>query len=133
MKVLDRGHQYELAHLDGEGTQVLTFVKREGEHYPGNVGHHQGTTMQEVIRALLERARYVNWQIPCLETEAAIHCLQQALLLFEVRAKRVKGKHLDVSTLALLEACSTCDTCGHVRCTEPGHEARQFDIYGGMK
>lgn len=116
MKVLDKGHRYELASLDGNETQVLSFVKREGAHYPGNVGHHSGTTTQEVIRALLERARYVNSQIPCLETEAVIACLQQALLLCEIRAKRVKGGHLQCDSLAAMEHASTCHHCGHIEC-----------------
>jgi hypothetical protein len=30
MKVIDAGHKYALAHLDGPGEEVLTFVKREG-------------------------------------------------------------------------------------------------------
>lgn len=117
MKVLDPGHEYELAPLDGNVTQTLTFVKREGAHFPGNVGYHSGTTMQEVIRALLDRARYVNNQIPCVETELAIHSLQTALALFEIRAKRVKGQHLMEQSLDDLESAVVCVTCGHVSCT----------------
>lgn len=62
MKVIDPGHHYGLAVLDGEpnGSESLLFVKRQGEKYPGNTFHHHGTTLQEVLRACCERLRYVN-------------------------------------------------------------------------
>jgi hypothetical protein len=60
MKVLEAGHKYELLSLDGGEPQILTFVKREGEGYPGNVGHHPGTTLQEVLRAEIDRGMYVG-------------------------------------------------------------------------
>jgi hypothetical protein len=53
VRTLDPGHRYALANLDGDGEDMLTFVKREGMLYPGNVGSHAGTTMQEVLRALI--------------------------------------------------------------------------------
>ena len=62
MKVIDPGHKYELAHLDGNGHEVLTFVKREGDGYPGNIDHHAGTNLQEVFRAALDRVKYLDNQ-----------------------------------------------------------------------
>lgn len=119
MKIVEPGHLYVLDELDGELSQHLIFVKREGPHYPGNVGAHPGTTSQEVLRALIDRARYVNRQILCVETECAIGLLQTALALFEMRAKRVKGQGLNqVTTIAGLLVAPTCLTCGHVYCTE---------------
>lgn len=119
MRVLDPGHRYELARLDGEGVEILQFVKRIGQRYPGNVGvPTPGTTSQEVLRALLDRARYVNRQIPCVETEAAIGLLQTAITLFEIRAKRVKGKHLNAETLHEVECGEICPVCSHVFCRE---------------
>jgi hypothetical protein len=52
MKIIDPGHKYELDQLDGEGKEILTFVKRDtpSERYPGNQGHYPGTNMQEVLR-----------------------------------------------------------------------------------
>jgi len=38
MQELDRGHKYALRHLDGNEVETLTFVKREGDGYPGNIG-----------------------------------------------------------------------------------------------
>jgi hypothetical protein len=119
MKVLEPGHLYQLACLDGDKVEFLQFVKRIGDHYPGNrPPAWPGTTMQEVLRALIERAQYVNRQIPCAETEAAIGLLSAALFLFEVRAKRVKGKTLDLPTLGAAVLGDTCGECGHVRCDE---------------
>lgn len=122
MRVLDSGHRYSLATLDGDGTpELLQFVKREGLKYPGNVGHYPGTTMQEVLRALIERARYVNNQIACAETEAAIGCMETALLLFEMRAARRHKRHLDATAVEDVVSGATCVTCGHVGCK--GHAA----------
>lgn len=116
MMIVDPGHDYELNTLDGRGGTVpLTFVKREGPHYPGNVGSHPGTTSQEVLRALLDRALYVQRQIPCIETEMAIHHLQAVIALFEIRAKRVKGRHYNANLIST-EVCQTCEWCGHVDC-----------------
>lgn len=90
MKVLDPGHAYSVAMLDCDERLegLLTFVKREGEKYPGNVGNHPGTTMQEVLRALVDRAMYVYNQEPCTETESAIELMKAAIVCLEIRAAR---------------------------------------------
>lgn len=120
MRVVDPGHVYELDTLDGDGSSiVLRFVKRVGEHYPGNGSAYSGTTSQEVLRALIERTEYVNNQIPCFETEAAAGLLKAALALFESRAARVHGRILD-ATLDYLIYGQTCPKCGHIGCL--GHD-----------
>lgn len=114
MKVLDPGHRYELAHLDGEGMSVLQFVKREGDKYPGNVGHCEGTTIQEVLRALIHRAAYVNSQISCPETSDSIYHMAQAIYVLERRAARLHGRPdpgLDESVFGV-----PCRGCMHVGC-----------------
>jgi hypothetical protein len=119
VKVIDPGHDYALQQIDGDGEQRLLFVKREGARYPGNVGHHPGVTMQEVIRALLHRARYVHNQIPCYETETAIRCFQIALAAMEQRHARIKGRHLHVErSLEDIELGEVCRHCGHIGCME---------------
>ncbi len=123
MKVIDPGHEYTLDSLDGDFPQVLTFVKREGPHYPGNVGHHPGTTMQEVLRALIERAEYVNGQIPCPETTLVLGLLESALYLLESRAARVHDRILDTTIEALVSGGSKCAKCGHVGCEKHVAEA----------
>lgn len=76
MKVLDQGHKYQLDTLDGKEPEILTFVKREGDKYPGNVGSYSGTTTQEVLRVLIDRTKYVDKQIPARENGLIIVCLQ---------------------------------------------------------
>lgn len=116
MTVVDPGHEYLLDALDGDAVQRLVFVKREGAKYPGNVGSHSGTTLQEVLRALIERCRYVNNQTPCPETEAVTNLLASALFLLEVRAARCHGRHLDASLESVVSGEGKCPKCGHVGC-----------------
>lgn len=119
MKVIDPGHVYALRILDGgdpPGVERLRFVKREGLGYPGNTGHHPGTTTQEVLRALIDRSEYVNGQIPCVETEAATNLMRAALLLLEMRAARRHGRELALETYEQLEDAPLCVKCGHAGC-----------------
>lgn len=118
MRVIDPGHVYELNALDGDAVQRLTFVKREGPMYPGNVGHHSGTTLQEVLRACINRLGYVGQQEPCMETTEATQLLVAAIALLEIRAARKHGRYCNVAPRVLLEG-PTCPKCGHVGC--PGH------------
>jgi hypothetical protein len=126
MRVLEPGHQYEVTDYDLQlgdyPTQHLFFMKRIGARYPGNQGGpHAGTNLQEVFRVCIDRMKYLNNQIPCAETEAAIHLVETALLLMEIRAKRVKSRALFLSTIAQAvstKTCPTCATCGHILCEE---------------
>lgn len=121
MRVLDPGHTYELATLDGGGPQIKRFVKRIGQKYPGNVGPgYGGTILQEQWRADIDRLRYVNGQFPCAETEAAIGLIEGAILLLEIRAKRTKHKILTALTVGEVVNGQCCAQCGHVKCTEHG-------------
>lgn len=117
MEVLDPGHQYLLTSLDGGDPITLTFVKRDDppEKYPGNVGHYPGTQIQEVLRALIDRAIYVNNQIPCNETEDAITHLRSALWLLE---KRHLNRHEGNGSPLLenIENIPFCLKCGHIDC-----------------
>ena len=114
MRCLDKGHLYEVGALDGGSAQVLRFVKREGSLYPGNTGHYGGTIMQEVLRVLANRSRYVNAQIPCWETWLATYLLRFCIWLFERRAARRHGRR--VPTLRAAEFGWTCRACLHVGC-----------------
>ena len=117
MKVLDPGHSYLLDALDGDAVQRLTFVKREGDKYPGNVGSHSGTTMQEVLRVLVERAKYVYRQTPCEETKQCIFMWERSILLLEQRAARRHGRELTVDFQDVIDGVDKCDACGHVGCS----------------
>lgn len=123
MKVIDPGHEYALDSLDGEFPQTLTFVKREGAKYPGNVGSHPGTTTQEVLRAIIDRSRYVNQQMPCDETTEVIDLLVRSLVVLEQRAARLHGRVLTASTLEVVTGEGKCSKCGHVGCEGHNLEA----------
>ena len=122
MKVLDPGHSYALDVIDGrEGDTVdLIFVKRDtpSENYPGNIGHYPGVQIQEVLRALIDRCKYVNDQFSCEETELSILLLRKSLWDLEQRARRIRGQEpLNRNLLAeVVETLPTCPTCGHVQC-----------------
>lgn len=116
MRILDPGHSYVLDSLDGDVPGWLVFVKRQGNGYPGNVGSHAGTTMQECLRALIDRAKYVNNQIPCPETAAAVDLMRTTILLFELRAASRHGRSLSLTPGRLIEDEPTCAQCGHIGC-----------------
>lgn len=132
MRILDAGHEFMLNNLDGTRgeEQTLYFVKREGAGYPGNVGHHSGTTVQEVLRACISRLDYVNNQISDYETQTATEMLKRAIFKLEARAARKHGRSL--ATLGLIHVPGTneemyftgniaelltCPVCGHIGCT----------------
>lgn len=116
MQVVDPGHQYKLATIDGDLDVILTFVKREGPGFPGNVGHHPGTTVQEVLRALIDRCGYLYNQIPSAETESAEDLLKTVLMLFEIRAARRHERKFDHPSLNSILKSIPCPECLHVGC-----------------
>lgn len=121
MKILDAGHSYELSAIEGGASQVLSFVKRDGDNFPFNSGNHDGTNVQEVLRAIIDRTEYLNRQKPCAETEAASGCLRAALALYELRAARRHGRHLDLQSTQGLMNAVVCAKCKHVGCTGDCH------------
>jgi hypothetical protein len=119
MKVIDSGHDYELATLDGGFPQRLTFVKRHSVEdpmkFPGNTESHPGTTLQNVIRATLERFRYLHRQIWAVENLICIGMLRLALWLLEFRAARRHGRTY-FKSLRFAETEPMCIKCGHTVC-----------------
>jgi len=97
MNIVDPGHRYKLTTIDGDIDQILQFVKREGEGYPGNFGHYPGTIIQEVLRACIDRVKYVNNQIPDTRNQPVIDSLRTALYYLELRAAERHGKKLPES------------------------------------
>lgn len=126
MKIVDPGHIYLLTVLDDEirpprypwGLE-LVFVKREGEpQYPGNIGRHPGTTTQEVLRALIERSKYVNNQIPDPRNDQVLINLRDAMAHLELRAAERHGRILNIRDLVEgpIESLPTCSKCNHIGC-----------------
>ncbi len=116
MNAIDPGHVFTLDSLDGEQENKLIFVKREGDKYPGNVGHHPGTTMQEVLRALISRTEYVNAQLPDAANETAILHMKLAIYQFEARAATRHGRQIVFTIDDVVKGVCKCETCGHVAC-----------------
>lgn len=118
MKALDPGHHYQLAVLDSDSpfsVESLMFVKREGPNYPGNVGFHRGTTLQEVLRACCDRLRYVNNQIRSHYNDDCLTHLRMAIQLLEQRAAERHERSTAIS-LDDAEFGPTCPKCLHVGC-----------------
>lgn len=127
MKIVDPGHHYRLDLLDAPDLQSvvfgadLVFVKREGEGYPGNVGHYSGTNMQEVLRALIDRVKYLNNQIPHPRNDNVITSLRHAIFNLELRAAERHGRLDEFTSLIMrggpqIENFETCKKCGHIGC-----------------
>lgn len=121
MKVIDPGHTYEVEVYDGiGGSELITFMKRQGPGFPGNTSAYPGTNCQEVLRVLIDRLKYLDGQIPCDDNKRAITDLRRCLLEFERRAAIRHGSddlypvHLwDVDEVPV-ELADTCRVCGHL-------------------
>lgn len=122
MKTVDPGHIYMLDVLDIEAderqsAEMLMFVKRQGDRYPGNVSHYPGTNCQEVIRALIARVNFLEGQLPDPHNEAIVRHLREALWLFESRAAQRYGRVLPpLESTERIEEELTCSLCAHIRC-----------------
>lgn len=116
MRIIDPGHLYGLAELDGghDWHSELQFVKREGPMYPGNVGSEPGTTTQEVLRALIDRTKYVNGQEPSRTNESVLGHLRAALWELEMRAADRRGVYVSTSLMGAIEKEPACGACGHI-------------------
>lgn len=117
MTVIDPGHRYALARLDDLGDQELVFVKREGPGYPGNVGQYAGTNLQEVLRACIDRVKYLEGQIPHMTNQLVLAHLRDAIQWLELRAAQRHDRVPPVFT-AETELMPTCKRCGHIGCEE---------------
>lgn len=117
MKIINPGHVFELDHLDGPNKSLLTFVKRVGPEYPHNYAAHEGTTTQEVLRALIARMKYVDMQLHAEENDTTLFLLRWALWLQEKRAHRLRGEDF-LADVTDIEFAPTCPVCLHVQCTK---------------
>ncbi len=133
MRVIDPGHYYGLSVLDAESEfseneepeELLRFVKREGPGYPGNVGHHAGTTIQEVLRACISRLTYLDAQITDRRNHLCINHLRSVLILLEHRAAERHGRVLNLDDKKWdynsVESLPVCPKCLHIDCPGDCH------------
>lgn len=116
MKILDPGHCYNLDTFDGNEEQNLIFMHRVGPGFPGNQGEsYSGTNCQEVLRVLIDRVKYLNVQVPCIENGIILVSLRDALLQFEIRAAR-RHKRILPELPREIEEVTSCKQCGHIYC-----------------
>jgi hypothetical protein len=80
MKVLMRGHRYELDHRDGPEKTIVQYVNKE----PGQ--ECEGVIQQEVLRMMIDRNRYCTACQPNAVSQRIEYHLQMALVLHEMRA-----------------------------------------------
>jgi hypothetical protein len=120
MKVIDPGHKYEmdLYDLKDKATTVpeITFMKREGAGYPGNVGINPGTNCQEVLRVLIDRMKYLDNQVGCYHNKIVLQKLRECLWMFESRAATQHGIEEFDFVVDYIELRSVCKICGHIVC-----------------
>lgn len=116
MIILDPGHRYQLHHLDGYATEILTFVKRQGDKYPGNTSSYEGTNIQEVLRALIDRVQYINKQIPDKRNDYVLESLRNAFYWLENRAAFRHNRALVGVDFNKIESYEVCDNCKHIGC-----------------
>jgi hypothetical protein len=122
VRILDPGHRYWLDMLDIEGDQrqgaeMLTFVKRKGPRYPGNLSCYPGTNCQEVIRALIDRVKHLDSQVADPHNQPIVQHLREALWLFESRAAKRYGREFPpLEEFEAIEDEASCAACAHIRC-----------------
>jgi hypothetical protein len=125
MRVIDPGHLYALKRLDTRlpGLDAyLGFVKRIGPEYPGNEGVPKaGVTSQEVMRALIDRTKYVDNQEKHSANLVVLELLRSCIYVLEKRAAEKHGRLDEFIKLTRLspmdiENQPTCSRCGHIGC-----------------
>lgn len=133
MQIIDEGHDFLCDTLDGEETYKvrLTFVKRNQppEKYPGNKDAYPGTIIQEVMRAVISRLKYVQKQKGCQYTLACLALARMMIWLLEVRAAGLHNRELGIPLSKIgnmsmgdgIEAVKTCPNCGHIGCEQKCH------------
>ncbi len=94
MKVQEPGHAYLLDQIGTDDKWPLLFLKRSGDLVKHDV-EHQGTICQEVMRALIDRLKYLDYLIPCPETQSALTHMRHALYDMEKRAFRRKQQKVN--------------------------------------
>ena len=103
MNVIEPGHIYRLNILDrtknDKCAEIITFVNRnEGQKHPG-------TTNQEVLRALIDRVKFMDNQMHWPLNEQIIYHLRMAIALHESRTlvRKVETGKLNIENLQTSE------------------------------
>lgn len=105
MRALYPGHLYSLDHLDGDGKTLLQFVQRPILHEA-----KEGVTNQEVLRAIIDRVKHLDGEVPWSGNQQIIYHLRMAIALHESRALM---RHIEKGELAIEYATLGAD--GHLK------------------
>lgn len=122
MEVLIPGHHYSVLTLDPIESgldQEIKFVMRNNppEKYPGNYWAFPGTTTQELLRVIIDRAKYVDNQFHSGANLYVITYCRASLRVLEERAAAKHGRW--IQTLRVdIENEPICLKCGHIECEE---------------
>ena len=114
MTVIDPGHYYSLLRLDADkgGDLTLRFVMRVGDKYPGNKNTYPGTTLQEVLRACLDRVGYLHRQKRHW-SNCFVYCfISFSIWFLELRAAHIHKRRVPNLLEAIHGTC--CPKCLHV-------------------
>ncbi len=97
MHVTDRGHLYKLQNNKSKEHEVsLKFYKDAKINGDG----YNGTTNQEVLRALIDRIKFLDEQEPHPNNKEIIYCLRKAIILHEQRhLDRLLEKGVEIENL----------------------------------
>lgn len=91
MKILKEGHKYELESFDPglDDAQIIQFIEKELLRDGNDNGLLttvcNGTTNEEVLKALIDRMQYLNEKHFCRENYIVITKLEEALMWLEKR------------------------------------------------
>ena len=100
MIIIDPGHLYNLKNNKSDNYTSLKFYKDPVIHDEG----YDGTTNQEVLRALIDRIKYLDNQVHHPNNKKIIKCLREAIILHEQRhLDRLLYKNVDIESLETFE------------------------------
>ena len=101
MKIVDNGHLYKLKNNRNNKHEVsLKFYKDMEINGDG----YEGTSNQEVLRALIDRIKFLDKQKPHPNNIEIIKCLRKAIVLHEQRhLDRMLEKDMEIENLEVFE------------------------------
>jgi hypothetical protein len=122
VKIIEPGHVYSVANVDGPGEQTIRFVRRRDEHAKLLEESEEGILSQELLRVLIDRVRYLNDEDPCAEDVEIIVRLRESLRLFETRASR-----RTIEKMPMVEMADACPICHHLLCAHRHPESDRLE------
>lgn len=101
MKVLTRGHRYELANFENKEAQgqILQFIEKApvvNPEFPGQtVTINDGTTNEECLKMLIDRVQTLQNNFGCKENACCITHLEEALMWLEKRTRDRESRKVE--------------------------------------